>query len=94
MRITNGYPVAWNVTGTWDYEDPELDAEVFTAASAAFPASEAAEVRIPIDEARLASPATLTIEAAMTSDGPVQFTGMERVRVQVACEGTYLVSVQ
>jgi hypothetical protein len=51
-------------------------------------------VRIPINEARLASPATLTIEAAMTSDGPVQFTGMERVRVQVACEGTYQVSVQ
>jgi len=86
--------VQWQVTGTWDYEDPALDAEVFTAVAAAFPTYEVAEVRIPIDEARLASPATLTIEAAMTSEGPVQFTGMERVRVQVACEGTYQVSVQ
>lgn len=94
VRITNGYPVEWNVTGTWDYEDPALDAEVFTVMSTAFPTTEVAEVRIPINEARLASPATLTIEAAMTSDGPVQFTGMERVRVQVACEGTYQVSVQ
>ena len=94
VRVTNGYPVQWQVTGTWDYEDPALDAEVFTAVAAAFPTNEVAEVRIPIDEARLASPATLTIEAAMTSEGPVQFTGMERVRVQVACEGTYQVSVQ
>ena len=82
------------MTGTWEYEDPALDAEVFNAVSTAFPSNEVAEVRIPIDEARLASPATLTIEAAMTSDGPVQFTGVERVRVQVACEGTYQVSVQ
>ena len=94
VRVTNGYPVQWQVTGTWDYEDPALDAEVFTAVVAAFPTNEVAEVRIPIDEARLASSATLTIEAAMTSEGPVQFTGMERVRVQVACEGTYQVSVQ
>lgn len=94
VRVTNGYPVQWQVTGTWDYEDPALDAEVFTALAAAFPTNEVAEVRIPIDEARLASLATLTIEAAMTSEGPVQFTGMERVRVQVACEGTYQVSVQ
>jgi hypothetical protein len=94
VRVTNGYPVQWQVTGTWDYEDPALDAEVFTALAAAFPTNEVAEVRIPIDEARLASSATLTIEAAMTSDGPAQFTGMERVRVQVACEGTYQVSVQ
>ena len=94
VRVTNGYPVQWEVTGTWDYEDPALDAEVFTAVAAAFPTNEVAEVRIPIDEARLASPATLTIEAAMTSEGPVQFTGLERVRVQVACEGTYQVSVQ
>lgn len=91
LRFTNGYPVDWAVTGTWDYEDPTLDAEVFSAVAAAFPMNEAAEVRIPINEARLASPATLTIEAAMTSDGPVQFTGVERVRVQVACQGTYQV---
>jgi len=94
VRVTNGYPVQWQVTGTWDYEDPALDAEVFTAVAEAFPTAEVTEVRIPIDEARLASPATLTIEASMTSDGPVQFTGVERVRVQVACEGTYQVSVQ
>ena len=94
VRITNGYPVDWNVTGTWDYEDPELDPEVFTAEVAAFPITEVTEVRIPIDEARLASPARLIIEAAMTSEGPVQFTGVERVRLQVACEGTYQVSVR
>ena len=94
VRITNGYPVDWNVTGTWDYEDPELDPEVFTAEVAAFPITEVTEVRIPIDEARLASPASLIIEAAMTSEGPVQFTGVERVRLQVACEGTYQVSVR
>ena len=56
--------------------------------------TEVTEVRIPIDEARLASPAILIIEAAMTSEGPVQFTGAERVRLQVAYDGTYQVSVQ
>ena len=94
VRITNGYPVHWNLTGTWDYEDPALDPEVFSAEVDAFPMAEVTEVRIPIDEARLASPATLVIEAVMTSEGPVQFTGAERVRLQVACEGTYQVSVQ
>ena len=84
----------WNLTGTWDYEDPALDPEVFSLAVSAFPTTEATEVRIPIDEVRLASPAALTIEAAMTSEGPVQFTGAERVRVQVACEGTYQVTVE
>jgi hypothetical protein len=94
VRITNGYPVHWNVTGTWDYEDPAIDPEVFSAEAAAFPMTEVTEVRIPIDEARLASPAILIIEAAMTSEGPVQFTGAERVRLQVAYDGTYQVSVQ
>lgn len=94
VRITNGYPVHWNLIGTWDYEDPALDPEVFSLAVSAFPTTEATEVRIPIDEVRLASPAALTIEAAMTSEGPVQFTGAERVRVQVACEGTYQVTVE
>lgn len=94
LRFTNGYPVHWNVKGTWDYEDLELGAEVFTAEAPAFPMAEVTEVRIPIGEARLASPGTLTIEAAMTSDGPVQFSGVERVRLQVACQGTYQVSVR
>ena len=94
VRITNGYPVHWNITGTWDYEDPAIDPEVFSAEATAFPMTEVTEVRIPIDEARLASPAILIIEAAMTSEGPVQFTGAERVRLQVAYDGTYQVSVQ
>jgi hypothetical protein len=67
---------------------------VFEFEAAAFPAGQGVEVRIPINEARLASAATLTVEAAMSSDGPVQFTGTERTRLQVAVAGTYQVEVQ
>jgi hypothetical protein len=94
VRLTHGFPVNWTVQGTWDYADPLLDPEVFAFEAAAFPAGEAVEVRIPINEARLASAATLTIEAAMSSDGPVQFTGTERTRLQVAVAGSYQVEVQ
>lgn len=93
IKLTNGYPVQWNATGTWDYEDLDLDAEVFHAVASAFPMTDVVEVRIPIDEDRLSSTATLTIEAAMTSDGAVQFTGAERMRLQVACQGTYQANI-
>ena len=94
VRLTQGFPVNWTVRGTWDYADPLLDPEVFEFEAAAFPGGHEVEVRIPINESRLASAAILTIEAAMSSDGPVQFTGMERTRVQVAVAGTYQVEVQ
>lgn len=94
VRVTNGFPVQWSLQGTWTYADATLEPEVFTLGLDAFPGSETAEIRIPINEARLASPAVLSIEAAMKSDGPVQFTGAERTRLQVAVEGTYNVEVQ
>lgn len=94
VRVTNGFPVHWDLQGTWNYEDPALDPEVFDVNLEAFPGSETVEVRIPIDEARLASAAVLSIEAAMQSEGPVQFTGVERTRLQVAVEGTYNVEIQ
>lgn len=94
VRLTNGFPVQWNLQGTWAYADAALEPEVFALGLDAHPGSETAEIHIPIDEARLASAAVLSIQAAMKSDGPVQFTGTERTRLQVAVEGTYNVVVE
>ena len=59
----------------------------------AFPAGETQELRLPIDEERLEAGGVLEVFASMRSDGPVEFTGLERIRMQLGLDGTYEVIV-
>lgn len=94
IRLTNGFPVEWDFVGVWTYEEFDLEPDSFQGSLQAFPGSEIMEIRIPVDDLRAASAGSLTIEASMNSEGPVSFTGMERMRIQVAFEGSYDVVVQ
>ena len=93
VRLNNGFPVKWALDGAWDYADESLEPAPIEALIPAFSDGASVEIRIPMDEQRLQSPATLTLRAAMQSEGPVEFSGHERFRVHVAFEGTYQVEV-
>jgi hypothetical protein len=51
------------------------------------------ELRIPVDEQRLATAGVIDVVASMRSEGPVEFTGRERIRMELGVEGMYQVEV-
>ena len=52
------------------------------------------EWRLPVSDLRLKNPSELLFSARMDSEGEVVFTGNERLRIQVAIEGTHQVTVE
>jgi hypothetical protein len=57
-------------------------------------ASNDVEWRLPVSDLRLKNPSELLFSARMDSEGEVVFTGNERLRLQVAIEGTHQVTVE
>ena len=98
LRLTNGFPVSWDFNAEWEHPDDAFDTEVIHGTMASFfdesDPSNVIEWRIPVDDNRLVGPSQLVFSAHMDSEGEVVFTGNERLRLQVAIEGTHQVTVQ
>lgn len=99
IRMTNGFPVEWLVDAEWEFLDALIDPVVLEGVVDAFgamgeEASHEYELRLPVDEARIGASSVLRIGAQMSSEGRVEFTGRERLRLQVTFEGTYDVIVE
>jgi len=93
VRLSNGFPVNWELEAEWNYADENLDPLTLSGSVGSFPNGEPLVLRIPMDEQRVKSPAELAVNLRMRSDGPVEFTGHERIRMQLGFEGFYQVEV-
>ena len=93
VRLTNGFPVEWTFNATWRFPGTGIESVFIEELIPAFPAGETQELRLPIDEERLEAGGVLEVFASMRSDGPVEFTGLERIRMQLGLDGTYEVIV-
>ena len=93
VRLTNGFPVNWDLDAEWIYADESLAPFDLTGTLGSFPNDGPLELRIPMDEQRVKSSAELLVNLRMRSDGPVEFSGRERIRLQMGFEGFYQVEV-
>lgn len=98
LRLTNGFPVSWDFNAEWVHSDDAFGTESIDGMVPSFfdetGASNVIEWRIPVGDLRLRGPSQLAFTARMNSEGEVIFTGNERLRLQVAIEGTHQVTVE
>ncbi|MDA7743624.1 hypothetical protein N8891_05325 [Flavobacteriales bacterium] len=98
LRLTNGFPVSWEFNAEWVNLSSAFVPEYLDGTVPSFfdesGDSHVIEWRIPISDLRLSDPSQLIFSARMDSDGDVVFTGNERLRLQVAIEGTHQVTVE
>jgi hypothetical protein len=98
LRLTNGFPVSWDFNAEWVHSDDAFGTESIDGMVPSFfdetGASNVIEWRIPVGDLRLMGPSQLAFTARMDSEGEVIFTGNERLRLQVAIEGTHQVTVE
>jgi hypothetical protein len=98
LRLTNGFPVSWDFNVEWVNLSSAFVPEYLDGTVPSFfdesGDSNVIELRIPISDLRLSDPSQLIFSARMDSDGDVVFTGTERLRLQVAIEGTHQVTVE
>lgn len=98
LRLTNGFPVSWDFNAEWVHSDDAFGTESIDGMVPSFfdetGASNVIEWRIPVGDLRLMGPSQLAFTARMNSEGEVIFTGNERLRLQVAIEGTHQVTVE
>jgi len=93
VRLTNGFPVEWTFNAVWRFPGTGIDPVFIEGLVPAFPGGEMLEFRIPVDEQRLATAGVIDLVASMRSEGPVEFTGRERMRLELGVEGMYQVEV-
>lgn len=93
VRLTNGFPVEWTFNAVWRFPGTGIDPVFIEGLVPAFPGGEMLELRIPVDEQRLATAGVIDVVASMRSEGPVEFTGRERIRMELGVEGMYQVEV-
>ena len=98
LRLNNGFPVSWDLHAEWTHPDGEIATEIIDGFIPSFTDEENEghfiEWRIPVTDLALLNPSQLLFSARMDSDGEVVFTGNEKLRLQVAIEGTHQVTVE
>lgn len=98
LRLTNGFPVDWEFNAEWLHPNDAFPSEFIEGIVPSFGddsgASNEVEWRLPVSDLRLKNPSELLFSARMDSEGEVVFTGNERLRIQVAIEGTHQVTVE
>lgn len=98
LRLTNGFPISWEFNVEWMHPNEAFESEFFEGSVPSFSHeysdSSAMEWRIPVSELQLIGPSQFVFSAHMDSEGEVIFTGNERLRLQVAIEGTHQVAVE
>jgi len=98
LNVSNGFPVRWGLEWVWTFDDTSLDPVFFAGESPAFnsaiPVGDPIEYRIPISSEMLFSGGQLEITGSMETDGPVTFSGDERMHLQVRIEGTHQAKIE
>jgi hypothetical protein len=97
VTVTNGFPVDLGLEIIWNFDDPTYAPVEVVGVVSAFDLNEGAaswEYRIPMDTEALYGGSRLDVTGSMSTEGEVVFNGLERMRIQVRIEGTYLVEIE
>ena len=97
VTVTNGFPVDLGLEIIWNFDDPTYAPVEVVGVVSAFDLNEGAaswEYRIPLDTEALYGGSRLDVTGSMSTEGEVVFNGLERMRIQVRIEGTYLVEIE
>lgn len=97
VTVTNGFPVDLGLDMIWNFDDPSFAPVEVVGVVSAFDVDEGSaswEYRIPMDTEALYGGSRLDVTGSMSTEGEVVFSGLERMRIQVRIEGTYLVEIE
>lgn len=98
LEVTNGFPIDWGLDCVWTFDNASLEPLLFAGEWNSnwqgLDSDEPVELRIPISSDMLMSGGELAITGYMQTDGPVVFTGNERMRIQMRVEGKHQVVIE
>ena len=97
VTVTNGFPTDLGLEIIWNFDDPLFAPVEVVGFVSAFDLDEGSaswEYRIPMDTEALYGGSSMDVTGSMSTDGEVVFSGLERMRIQVRTEGTYLVEIE